>query len=315
MNVIDLPKPASRALYDEAIARYAAMVKGRAVGVHALGKIRFPGLSGLELLVVTDRVGVDNRFFFSALDRLPVRYHALFVREPFILPAWSLRVMRHTPYRAPRLVAGRNVLQPYAPNDEPAERWCRTLESYCAYASFATNARNAQMLKGRQTVADAEGFRQLIADASSLIAEAADEHYINQTEAIFRTFFDDGADPVEGVRAAWRIFTRGFDRFDAIVRERLRARSTGEAVETARALLLGDAACEEFDREYAFRRARDIDGYHQELASLGFPFGQLFFAAAYPRAARTLPRTPVVDTLLRNVYRVRRRLTEYAAGV
>lgn len=315
MNVIDLPQPANRATYDEAISRYAAMVKGRAVGVHALGKIRYPGLSGIELLVVTDRVGMDNRFFFSALHRLPVRYHALFVREPFILPAWSLRVMRHTPFRSPRLVAGRDVLQPYVPNEEPAERWCRTLESYCAYAAFAGAARNAQMLKGRQTLAAADGFRQLIADASSLIPEAANGNYINQTEAICRTFFDDGADPVEGVRAAWRIFIRGFDGFDAIMRERLHARTTDEAVASARALLLGDEQCEEFDREYAFRRARDIDGYHQELASLGFPFGHLFFAAAYPRAARTVPRTPVVDTLLRNVYRVRRRLTEYAAGV
>ena len=96
MNVVDLPEHATRGLYDEAISRYAAMVKGRAVGVHRVGNVRYPGLSDIDLLVVTEHEGVDNRYFFSALQRLPQRFHRLFLHEPFILPAWSLRVMRST---------------------------------------------------------------------------------------------------------------------------------------------------------------------------------------------------------------------------
>lgn len=315
MNVVDLPKPAKRASYEEAVLRYAAAVKSRAVGIHLLGNVRYPGLSGIELLIVTDHVGVDNPYFFSALHRLPQRYHALFVHEPYILPAWSLRIMRHTAHYAMQLVAGRNVLTPYTPNDEPAERWCRVLESYCAHASFAAAARTSQLLRGRRTATAASAFRTLLADAAPIIPEAVDESYVNQTEAICRTFFEEGSDPVERVRAAWRVFTRGFDRFDAIMRTRLNAQSTEHAVAIARARLAGDEACEEFDRDYAFRRAREIDGYHHELASLGFPYGQLFYSQAYPRGARTPVRVPVVDALLQNVYRVRRRLTEYAAGV
>lgn len=315
MNVIDLPKPARRASYEEAVSRYAAAVKGRAVGVHLLGNVRYPGLSGIDLLVVTDHVGVDNRYFFSALHRLPERYHALFVREPYILPAWSLRVMRHTAHYATQLVAGRNVLAPYTPNDEPAERWCRVLESYCAHASFAAAARTSQLLRGRATVAAACAFRTLLSDAAAIVPEATDESYVNQTEAICRTFFQDGSDPVERVRAAWKIFTRGFDRFDAIMRARLNAHSTEQAVSIARARLAGEQDCADIDRDYAFRRSREIDGYHQELASLGFPYGQLFHSPAYPIGARIPARVPLVDALLQNVYRVRRRLTEYAAGV
>ncbi|HKU67692.1 MAG TPA: hypothetical protein VJP85_07950 [Candidatus Baltobacteraceae bacterium] len=313
MNVVDLPEHATRGLYDEAISRYAAMVKGRAVGVHRVGNVRYPGLSDIDLLVVTEHEGVDNRYFFSALQRLPQRFHRLFLHEPFILPAWSLRVMRYTTHRAPQLVAGRDVLRPYAPNDEPAERWCRMLESYCSYAAFAAKTRTAQMLKGRLTMAVASAFRFLLGDAQLLLPHAADDSYVNRIEDVRRTFFEGGEDRVERVRTAWKIFSGAFDRFDAALQAHVGAASTDEAVSIARARLLGEQQCDDFDRNYAFRRAQDIDGYHQELASLGFPFGHLFFVAAHPRAVRRVRQT-VLDTLLRNVYRVRRRLTEYAPG-
>jgi hypothetical protein len=142
-----------------------------------------------------------------------------------------------------------------------------------------------------------------------LLPEAADEGYVNAIEDIRRTFFEGGEDCVERVRSAWALFASAFDRFDAVLRRHLGAATTDEAIAIARARLHGEEPCEDFDRDYAFLRAREIDGYHQELASLGFPFGHLFFIAAHPHAVRTLSRPPVVDTLLRNVYRVRRRLT------
>lgn len=313
MNVIDIPQPANHALYEEAVARYAAMVKSRAVGVHQVGHVRYPGLSDIDLIVVTDHVGVDNRYFFSALQRLPERYHRLFLHEPFVLPAWSLRVMRYTTHYSPKLVGGRDVLSPFRPDDEPDERWCRMLESYCAYAAFAAKNRRAQQLKGRQTIAVASALRYLLFDAATTLPEAADEQYVNEIEALRRSFFEPESDAVERVRTAWTLFSAAFDRFDAILRERLGAATTEQAVELARALLSGDEASAYFDRDYAFRRSRDIDGYQQELASLGFPYGHLFFVAAHP-PARTPPAGSVLDTLLHNVYRVRRRITEYAAG-
>jgi hypothetical protein len=315
MNVVDLPEPCTRTLYDEAISRYASMVRSRAVGVHLVGNVHYPGLSDIDLLVVTDHEGVDNRFFFSALQRLPQRYHRLFLHEPFILPAWSLRVLRYTTHRAPRLIAGRDVLRPYSPSEEPAELWCRMLESYCSYAVFAQKTRSAQLLKGRMTVAVANAFRFLLRDAAVVLPQAADDDYINAIEAIRRTFFEGDEDRVERVRAAWTLFINAFDRFDAALQAHLGASTTDEAIAIARARVHGDAACADFDRDYAFLRSREIDGYHHELASLGFPFGHLFFIAAHPQAVRSMPRTSVVDTLLRNVYRVRRRLTEYAISV
>jgi len=143
MNVIDLPDPSTRGLYEEAISRYAAIVKSRAVGVHRLGDVRYPGLCDIDLLVVVEHEGLDNRYFFSALRRLPQRFHRLFLHEPFVLPAWSLRVLRYTTHRARKLIAGRDVLKPYTSSDEPAERWCRMLASYCSCAGFVSRTRSS----------------------------------------------------------------------------------------------------------------------------------------------------------------------------
>lgn len=314
MNVVDIPQPCNRELYDDAITRYAAMVKSRAIGVHQVGNVSYPGLSDIDLIVVTDHTALDNRFFFSALHRLPQRYHRLFLHEPFVLPAWSLRVMRHTTHYAPKLIAGRDVLQAFLPENESNERWCRMLESYCAYAAFALKVRRLRQLKGRETVAVASALRYLIADAAHLIPQSADPAYSAQIDDLRQSFFDEGDDPVERIRMAWQMFARAFERFDSSLCAHFRVRDTDEAVTKARALLSGEEACDDFEREYAFQRARDIGGYQHELASLGLPFGHLFFIAAYPGYRKTPGVMPVLETLLRNVYRVRRRLTEYAGA-
>jgi hypothetical protein len=219
--------------------------------------------------------------------------------------------MRYTTHQAPVLLAGRDVLAPYRPSNERDEPWCRMLESYCAYAAFATKNRRVQQIKGRQTIAVASALRYLLADAAQLLPQAANDAYADRIDGIRGVFFEQ--DRAECVRAAWKLFADAFDRFDAVLRSHLAAAATEDAVTIARARLRGEQACADFDREYAFRRARDIDGYNHELASLGFPYGHLFFIAAHPQTAHSAS-APIVEMVLRNVYRVRRRLTEYAPG-
>ncbi len=312
MNVIDIPQPAGEELYDEAVSHYTRMVKHRAVAVHRVGSVGYAGLSPIRLLVVTDRTGVDNRCFFSVLARLPQRYHRLFLHEPFVLPVWSLRVMGYTRHNDLHLAAGRDVLQPYVCAGEPDERWCRTLEAYCEYAAFTDRVRDSQTLPGRTTIAAALAFGGVIATAASVIPEAENGSYAGEITALAHAFFHEGRDHAESVRAAWSALSQAFTRFDEVMRARLHAGSNANAAAAARARLLGEEACDSFDREYAFRRAREIDGYHQELASLGLPFGHLFFTAAYPGAVRELPATPLVDLVVDHLYRMRRQLAEYA---
>lgn len=313
MNVTDLPRPSARALYDEAMTRYAELVSPRALAVYRAGRIRHPGLSDIDLIVVTDRTAIDNRHYFSAIERLPQRYAPLFLHEPYILPAWSLRVMQHTTHAAPALLAGRDVLQPYAPDNSSAERWCRMLASYCRYAQFAGEVRATKELPGRRTVSAAGSYCHMLADAAHVFPVEDCEAYEREIDHLCGSFFDY-KDPAAAVRDIWNLFAAHFDRFDRALRAHLGTATTPETIQAALRLLRGDDESADFDREYAFRRARDIDGYHQELASLGFPYGQLFFTAAHPRAVRALPEPAVVTNLMRNFYRVRRRLSEYAGA-
>ena len=312
MNVVNLPQPANHAVYDEAVTRYAEMVRARSISVYRLGNVRYPGLSDVDVLVVTNRPGFDNRYFYSALQRLPKRYAGLFTHEPFILPAWSLRVIQYTTHRERSLLAGRDSLHAYSPNESTDERWCRLLESFCAFGAFIARTKETELLTARLTVSAASAFRYALADASDLISPFDAQGYAGEVDAI-RTQFFAREDREAEVLAAWNLFTKHFERFDAAVKAWFDEREPTAAAAKARSLLRGEEACREFDREYAFRRAREIDGYHQELASLGFPYGSLFYSAAHPGAERPMHETPIVTNLVRNVYHVRRRLSEYAA--
>jgi hypothetical protein len=310
MNVADTPRPIRREDYDEAIARYAKMVEGRAIAVYRVGNVRYPGLSDLDLLVVTDRAAFDNRYFFSALQRMPRRLLPVFLHEPFILPAWCMEVLRHTTHYAPALVTGNDVIREFRPNDDSSERWCRMLESYCSYSTFAARVRKGDTVFGRLTVAVASAFRYLLGDAAHLFSGIDTQAYAQEMDALRAGFFDN-RDPADAVRRAWTIFSEHFDRYDLMLREHLRASSAEEGLASARALLRGETPAELFDSEYATRRALTIRKYYDGLQTLGFPYGSLFFIAAHPDGVRTLPQTPAA-TLIRNLYRVRRRLSEYA---
>ena len=312
MKVVNLPQPANHALYDEAVTRYAEMVRARSIGVYRLGDVRFPGLSDVDVLVVTNRPGFDNRYYYSALQRLPQRFAALFVHEPFILPAWSLRIIQYTTHRQRSLLSGRDALHAYTTPDCADERWCRLLESFCAYGSFIARTKETELLTARLTVSAASAFRYVLADASELVARFDAQSYGSEIDAIRSRFFTREDREAE-VLAAWNLFTGHFERFDAAIKTWFDEREPTAAAAKARSLLRGEEACTAFDREYAFRRAREIDGYHQELASLGFPYGSLFYSAAHPGAERPMHETPIVTNLVRNVYHVRRRLSEYAA--
>lgn len=311
MNVVDVPQRMKREDYDEAIARYVQLVQSRSIAIYRVGNIRFPGLSDIDLLVVSDRCSLDNRFFYSALQRMPRRLLPLFLHDPFILPAWSLRVMRHTTHGSPELLAGRSVLGGYAPSNEPEERWCRLLEGYCASASFVQRTRQSGTLRGRMTVAVASAFRFQLAEVREVLGY--DERgYAARIDDLRGGFFDR-ANPEDGVRDAWTMFGAEFERLDASLRSHLQLDAQDDLPARARALLRGDRESGFFDREYAFRRAQAVDGYHQDLASMGFPYGHLFFIAAHPGAVHTHADS-LVNGVVRNLYRVRRRLEEYAAA-
>lgn len=207
---------------DEAAGRYARRVGSRAIAVYRLDA-EHTHAQGVKILVLVDRAALDNRYFFSPHERLPAAQAHLFANDPYILPAFSLRVMRHAPHANRTPIAGRDVLVPYTSAVDEDERACRALERRCAAlpAGCAELAALQAALRGERTV--------------------------------------PGLDP-----------------------------------------------------EYAFRRAREITGYRQDLASLGFPYGDIFSEAAFPHRVRAMAAAPVVERFARGFYSLRRRIENRA---
>ena len=264
------------AFYDEAVTRYAELACPRALAVYRLGEIDEPGRDLADFLVVTDRSSIDNRHFFNARERLPERFHAI-LGETFILPAWSIRAIRYIRPRRRALLSGRDVLHPYSSDTDASERWCRLLETFCKHTFILEGeqgpGRERELQLGKMRL-DEE-----LAELSDLVTVAAVASY---REAV--TQLENELTPHLG------------------------GATTQERIDAARAILQGDRPFEHIDPEYVARRSRDIDGYFQELASMGFPYGSLFPFAAYPRAVRALPEPQVVTNLVRRYYSLRRRL-------
>ncbi len=232
MLVTDLPASSTHAAHDEAITLYAAMVRSRAIAVYRLGSPWNPGLSDVDLLVVTDRSAMDNRHFFSAIGRMPERFHPLFLHEPYILPAWSLRVMRYTSHYGPALLCGRDVLHAYAPDDDADERWCRLLEAYCSFAAFAISARERGALSGAQTMSIATSFLPVLRDARSVLQLDECGAYEKAIDGLAARFFQTG-DPATNVLEGWSIFSSAFDRLDAALCGALGAGGTAGTIARA----------------------------------------------------------------------------------
>lgn len=311
LRLYELPREVPLALYEEAVVRYAAAVRTRAFAIYRSGDLRYAGLCGLKLLVVVEHAAVDNRYFFSAFNRLPRRYLDAFVAEPFIMPSTTLGVMRHTSHRNLRIVTGRDELGRYVPALDESEAWCRMLEAYCSGSVYIDRVCASGALHGRKIVAALQALRETWDNAADLLGGNEHREYGMDCDRLLGSFFTS-ASVHENVLAAWQMFLRGFTVFDESIRRCLRTGTAAQTFATARDALRGEREIAQFDREYAFRRALAIDGYHADLAALGFPFGHLFYIAGHPRAVRTSEHAPVLGEVLHNVYRAYRRLGDFS---
>lgn len=302
MNVVGLPRPENHATYDAAVTEYAAYVRARAEAVYRIGCTAYPGLSAVELLVVARRGGMGSRHYFSALHRLPKRMAAVFVREPFIVPIDSRRIVEHARPGRFTLLAGRDVLHTIAPLQNCDERWCRTLESYCEYAAFIARTQETETLPGHLTAWLSLQFADVLRQAASLIGGVSEALAYGSACAALATDAFTKDDGTEAVLGYWQLLGASFAQFEARLQEHLAPRDGRLTPAMARLLLQGEIVTDAFDAQYAFRRSREVAHYTAELTALGIPYGELFPREAYPPPARRMAGAParnVTEGLLR----------------
>jgi hypothetical protein len=287
VKIIELPVPLEGWLYHDAVARYACAVHDRSAAVYLIGNVSYPGLSDLDLLVVTDVARPDNEQYFSYRERLPQRDFPLFLHEPFILPARVLNVMRYTSHDRRALVAGKDILAGVSSEEGDHERWCRLLEGYCNYRSFADTIVNRAIMRGRHAVAVASSMRFTLRHADCVLGTALATPYASSIDAIRARFFKH--DPYDAVLEVWEIFMEAFGALEKALAERL-SLSRGEHCEQfARRFFSGLVSVSGVDPAYVQERNAAIERYHRALASLQVSYGHLFFLAAHvgmPRFAQ-----------------------------
>lgn len=308
MKVNALPQPAPRAMYDEAIAAFPRYVRSRALAVYQVGNVRFPGLSDIDFLVVPKRPARDNQYFFSVFHRLPRPQLRLFLHEPFIVPPTSTDVVRFTTHAKATLLYGEDVLAGTVPANGNAERVCRMLESYCSYERFVERARATGELNGRWSIAVFSACRFLLDDFDAVFGRQTSEAYKNAIDAIRANAFDEGVS--RAILRGWEIFERHMTTVADVLARQIGSRE-GLVAPLAREVLRGERTFDGVPRDYARERYDAIANYHDELERFGFPFGHMFFSAAYEGSLRAVPPPPDVRYVTRNFYRLQRRIREH----
>jgi hypothetical protein len=312
VNVTNVPLPAPRALYDESIAAYAALVSSRAIAVYQVGNVRYPGLSDVDLLVVPKAYAADNRYFFSAFHRAPRRSLALYLHEPFVVPPGALDAMRYTTHSRPRLLYGEDILSGLRPIEDRNEPLCRVLESYCSYERFARRTRSSGHLSGRWAIAITSAFRFFLTDFDAAFKTELCAAYALAIDSIRASAFDRPT--ADAIVEAWDLFNEHFGDAEHRLRDEIASGTSAEISDAARAILCGDRTFRDLSPDYARTRRATIAHYHDELERLGFPYGHLFFVAAYDGSVRTVASTPYARYVARYTYRLQRRIGEYVHG-
>jgi len=285
MNFLSPPGPLPKQWYEDAIELYARRVSLRARAVYQVGSVAFPGISDLDLLVVVEKEASDNSQYFSALLRLPKRFHRLFLHEPFILPASMVNVLQYTSHGRRRLIGGRDELAAVEPLLTVTERWSKLLESYQNFQIFLGQCNARAQVSGRLVVAVASSLRYALADLDAVSGTDHASSYAAAIDELRLQLFHERVDAQLIVERIWVCFVAEL----SLLKDRLSSALSISVQEVSKFVddfLIGKRVPDGVSAAEFNARNQSIDRYFTELYHLRFSFGYLFFLAAHPGIRR-----------------------------
>ncbi len=309
MNFTDLPRKTSRESYDEAITIYRRNVASRIQALYRVGNITYPGLSDIDLLLVTDQTDLDNNQFF-AFERLPSRFHALFLHQAFVVPADTLSIIEYTTHFKRELLAGDDIFAASTRLDDPAMNFCRFLESFCHYRAYVSRTRQRGWVSARMIMAVASAFRFSLAEFTSEEPALDPQLYADRIDAIRAAYFQTHADREGLLQEAWRDLSGTVDELEQELTKRLPLRPSQSVAEYAKDFIDGRGVPAEFDLEQVLKRRSMIERYHRALSRLCLSYGYLFYLTAYLSTLRQYHQPPLMRRIAQAAYKPQRLVDE-----
>jgi hypothetical protein len=225
MRFVDFPRPLPSALYEEATHAYVKLVSKRTHAIYRTGKIRRPGISDLDIIVVPVGPRYDNGMYFSK-RRLPARLRSVFRHEPFVLPLKNTSILRYTTHARPTLVYGRDVIPLQPRHETVGDRWCMLFEDYCLYDGFLRRAEGRDQVSVRFLLSKLTSIRIPFATLNG-ITNGAGGGMIQydgdgKRRELLATWFENGASAQAKAREAWDLLRASFDQLTAELVDRLK---------------------------------------------------------------------------------------------
>lgn len=280
---VDFPRPLDAAVYDAAVELYARAVKARAIAVYRGGRVRFPGLSDIDLLVVVDDRPVwDNEEFYSPYVRLPRRYHELFHHRPHFVTRSCVAALAFSTFSyksrtsaaggdddassRQRLVIGEDVVPKSWP--PPSDSWylCSLFETAITAQLRFDHFRDSQRWSVRRLASMAATFRFPMRQLDELKGTSYEGAYSAIVDRARKELLEADGDKRAAACVLFKLYEATLAGFQRSVGELAGARLGERPAHAAREVLAGRRACGTIDPAYLAARRAAIHAYFDRLS-------------------------------------------------
>ena len=282
---VDFPQRLSVSMYDEAVERYARAVKSRAVAVYHGGRVRFPGLSDIDLLVVVDDRPVwDNEEFFSPFVRLPRRYHELFHHRPHFVPRSCLDALAFSTFAYQsrtksfgesceiddsgfrrRLVIGEDIVPKTWPL--PTDSWilCSLFETAITARLRFNHFRTSMRLSVRRLASMAATFRFSLRQLDDLNGTSYERSYSAIVDRARAELLEPDGARHDAAGLLYTLYAATLSGFERSIAELSHARPDEPPAHAAREILAGRRTIDAIEPSYFDARHTAIKAYFEAL--------------------------------------------------
>ena len=277
MEVIDIPIPVDRALYEEAVEIFVAMSRPYIESLYVVGNCRFPGQSDLDLLVVPNS-NFAAPLHLTLRGRLPKRFDAIIQHDPFVVPRSRVEILRFVQLSNITLRYGDDLLPPARPHPTPTWVLCSVMEHVHCLWKYYRQQKTRKMMDARSGTRIINSFRFSLEQMEMLGLRADSEGYGVRIEQLRASLVETPSAHI--VEEMFCQFEIAMCEAVTVINETLKTDVDSPSA-IAELYQRQDLPIQGWDPSYASRRFREVQAYLDTLAYQNFWYGSIFNTDLY----------------------------------